>query len=647
MSVFLRRSKFSQQYPLFLRRHSQSDVYLHRRYRSAAEMGRSPGGQQKRGRGEQGFRPTGGSLPLPGLLNSPPHSNLHCPHAQIPFLLPHPTSLFTLQEKMLASSSSIISSFSISIKPVGLLLPNRGYFHSSVTVGGEEEEDRGVENEDVSVSSGADPEEVDRVCKVIDELFALDRNMEAVLDQCGVQLSHDLVVAVLRRFHHARKPAFRFFCWAGEKPDFEHDSRTYNSMMSILGKTRQFETMVSLLEEMGVKGLLTMETFVIAFKAFAAAKERKKAVGIFELMKYYKFKYGVDTVNCLLDTLGRAKLGKEMQVLFDKLKGRFTPNVQTYAVLLDGWCRVKNLMEAGRVWNEMIDEGFKPDIVTHNIMLGGLLRSHKRSDAIKLFEIMKAKGPSPNVRTYSILIQNFCKQKQMKEAIHLFDEMRESGCQPSVVVYTSLITGFGNQNKMDMVHGLLKAMKQDGCTPDGVTYNSLIKLMTRQRMPDDAVRIYKKMIQNGVEPSIHTYVMIMKSYFQTRNYDMGRAVWDEMTEKGCCPDDNAYTVLIGGLICQGRTGEACKYLEEMIEKGMKIPQLDFNKFAADFSKAGKPDILVEMAQKMKLAGKFELSNVFARWAEMTKKKMKGRDPDKTSDQGIYFTSHGSIHDTRS
>lgn len=583
-------------------------------------------------------------MPLPGLPNSSPHCNLHHSYCQIPFVLPHPTSCFTLQEQMLTSSPTI-SNLLISITPTVHLVANCGRAFSTVAAGGSGSDSDG--NEGVSVSSSADPEEVVRVCKVIDELFALDRNMEAVLDECGVQLSHDLVVAVLKRFQHARKLAFRFFCWAGDKPGFEHDSTTYNSMMTILGKTRQFETMVSLLEEMGVKGLLTMETFVIAFKAFAAAKERKKAVGIFELMKYYRFKYGVDTVNCLLDTLARAKLGKEMQLLFDKLKGRFTPNLHTYAVLLNGWCRVKNLMEAGRVWNEMIDKGFKPDVVVHNTMLGGLLRSHKRSDAIKLFELMKAKGPPPNVRSYSILIQNFCKQKQMKEAIDFFYEMRESGCQPDVAVYTSLITGFGNRNKMEMVHRLLKAMKEDGCTPDGVTYNALIKLMTRQRMPDDAVRIYKKMIQNGVEPSIHTYVMIMKSYFQTRNYDMGRAVWDEMIQKGCCPDDNSYTVLIGGLISQGRVGEACEYLEEMMEKGMKIPQLDFNKFAADFSRAGKPDILEEMAQKMKFAGKFQLYNVFARWAEMTKKKVKGRDPNETGGQGIYATSHGSIHDTGS
>ncbi|MED6186035.1 hypothetical protein PIB30_062963 [Stylosanthes scabra] len=42
------------------------------------------------------------------------------------------------------------------------------------------------------------------------------------------------------------------------------------------GKTKQFGTMVTMLEEMGEKGLLTMEIFSVGIKAFAAAKVRKK-----------------------------------------------------------------------------------------------------------------------------------------------------------------------------------------------------------------------------------------------------------------------------------------------------------------------------------------------------------------------------------
>ncbi|VFQ97639.1 unnamed protein product [Cuscuta campestris] len=484
----------------------------------------------------------------------------------------------------------------------------------------------GGEGENRGIESKAESGEVDRVCKVIDELFALDRNMEAVLDECGINLTSDLVVDVLERFKHARKPAFRFFCWAAQRPGYAHDSKTYNSMMSILGKTRQFETMVSVLEEMGEKGLLTIETFAIAMRAFSAAKERKKAIGVFELMKKYKFKAGVETINCLLDALGRAKLGKEAQVLFEKLEPRFEPNLQTYTVLLNGWCKVKNLLEAGKTWNEMIDKGFKPDLVAHSIMLEGLLRGNKQSDAIKLFEVMKAKGPPPNAKTYTVLIRYLCKHKKMGEAITFFDEMLGRGCKPDVAIYTCLITGYGNLKRMDKVYGLLNEMREKGCVQDAQLYNALIKLMTNRRMPHDAVRVYKKMVQNGLQPTIHTYNMLMKCFFMTKNHDLGFAVWEEMRSNGCCPDENTYTIFIGGLIREGRSAEACKYLEEMIGKGMRAPQLDYNKFVADFSRAGNPDILMELSQRMKVHGKFEISDLFSRWAEMMKTSVKRRNP---------------------
>ncbi|KAL2535240.1 Pentatricopeptide repeat-containing protein [Forsythia ovata] len=584
--------------------------------------------QSVRGGGIEGKQVKGSSLPVSSLLTD---KVLHYDHCLVPFILLCPSPLFPSQRHLPLVPHQKLK-FRSNSNALMYDLNNFRSFSSVPDVDlmcSDSEAESGDENELTIfeyVKSKADEKEVERVCKLIDETFGVDRNMEAVLDECELNLSHELVVDVLERFKHARKPAFRFFCWAAQRSGFAHDSRTYNVMMNILGKTRQFETMVSVLEEMGEKGFLTMETFVIAIRVFAAAKERKKAVGIFDLMKKYRFKVGVETINCLLDALGRKKLGKEAQALFEKLEHRFTPNLRTYSVLLNSWCRMKNLMEAGRTWNAMIDKGFKPDVVAHNTMLEGLLRGKKWSDAIKLFEVMKAKGPFPDNRSYTILIKDLCKHGKMKEAADYLDEMLGSGCEPDAAVYTCLMTGFGNQKKMDMVYGLLKEMKEKGCPPDGRTYNALIKMMTNGQMPDDAVRIYKKMIQNSIQPSIHTYNMIMKSYFVTKNYDKGCAFWEEMKRKGCCPDENSYTVFIGGLIRQGRSIEACKYLEEMIQKGMRAPQLDYNKFIADFSRAGKSDIMEELAQKMKFSGKFEVSNLFARWAEMMKRRVKRRDP---------------------
>ncbi|KAK1277890.1 Pentatricopeptide repeat-containing protein [Acorus gramineus] len=466
--------------------------------------------------------------------------------------------------------------------------------------------------------------EAERVCKVIEDLFGSDRNMEAVLDRSNVDLSSPLVVEVLRRFRHAWRPAFRFFRWAGlNRPGYAHDGEAYNSMMNVLGKARQFETMVEMLNEMGRERVLEIRTFKIAIKVFAAAREVKKAIGMFELMKRYDFDAGIETFNYLLDCIAQEKLAKEAQEVFVRMREQFPPDLRTYTVLLSGWCKVKNLVEAGWVWNEMVERGFKPDIVAHNVMLEGLVSCRRREEAMKLWEIMKAKGPKPDVRSYTVLIKDLCKQGFMGDAEALLDEMVGFGCSPDTAVYTCLIIGYGNLKRMDRVAEMLREMKERGCPPDGRLFNALIKLMTDRNMPKDAVRMYKKMVDDGFEPTIHTYNMIMKSQFLgAKDCEMGRAVWEEMLRKGCCPDVNSYTVFIGGLIRHGQSEEAQKYMEEMILKGMRAPQVDYNKFAADFSRVGKPDILDELAQKMKFAGKFEDSNLFRRWSERMMRRVK-------------------------
>ncbi|KAJ0978589.1 hypothetical protein J5N97_014063 [Dioscorea zingiberensis] len=544
--------------------------------------------------------------PLPVLVSPHPSPRrvLHCSVHQVPPLLPraspppHPQMPSPLITRSLSSS------------------PDSG-------------DDRVSSDSDSDLPGGGHSPEFHRVCKIINELFASDRNMEAVLDESNVNVEKSLVIGVLDRFRHAHKPAHRFFRWAASRPDFGHDSETYNAMLTILGKTRQFETMVAMLEEMGKQKLLTIEAFKISIKAFASAREMKKSIGIFQLMKKYNFKGDCNTFNCLIDSLAKAKLGKEANTLFTKMKDQYLPNLRTYTVLLFGWCKLKNLVEAGRIWNEMIDNGFKPDIVAHNTMLEGLIRAQRRPEAIKMFGLMKTKGPKPNARTYTVMIHDMCKGGKMDNAVGCFEEMLAAGVAPDAATYTCLIVGFGNARRMDKVSGLLKEMEEKGCPPDGRTYNALIKLMTNRSMPDDAVRIYKRMISSGFEPTIHTYNMMMKSYFHGNNYDMGCAVWEEMGKKGICPDVNSYTVFIGGHIRHGRPEEAHKYIEEMINKGMNAPQIDYNKFAADFSRAGRPDVLHDMAQKMKFSGKFEVSNVFNHWAERMNKRVKKRVPNQT------------------
>uniref|UniRef100_A0ACD5U4H5 Uncharacterized protein n=1 Tax=Avena sativa TaxID=4498 RepID=A0ACD5U4H5_AVESA len=597
------------------------------------------------------------AVPLPGVSHPRPHRHLHRPYGPLPPLLPLPRRPPhfppQLPEPHLSSGASnpwgegsgagllrsralpVLSARSQSLPAASLARGCSASFRfagsrclSTSTSSASENDGEG----DLPPQApSSDPELVGRVCDAIADVIAAgaDANLEAALSALSLPLSEALVLAVLDRFKHAHKPSRRFFQWAAAS-GFAHTPITYCKMLHILGKARQFETMVALVQEMGKAGALCMDAFKISIKSFAAAGEIKNAVGVFEMMRVHGFDDGVESFNCLLVALAQEGLGKEAAQVFSRMHGRYTPDLRSYTALMLAWCNARNLVEAGRVWNEMLEKGMKPDVVVHNTMIEGLLHGQRRPEAVKMFELMKAKGPPPNVRTYTMLIRDHCKRGKMDMAMRCFEDMQEGGCQPEVATYTCLLVGYGNAKRMDRVTAMLEEMTRKGCPPDGRTYNALIKLLTNRKMPDDAVRIYKKMISKGLEPTFHTYNMMMKSYFVGgRNYVMGCAVWDEMHRKGICPDVNLYTVFINGHIRHGRPEEACKFIEEMIKKGMEAPQIDYNKFAADFSKAGKPDILFELAQKVRFTGKVDESNVFHQWGERMRSRVKQTVPNET------------------
>ncbi|RLN16278.1 pentatricopeptide repeat-containing protein [Panicum miliaceum] len=389
------------------------------------------------------LRGGGDAVPVPGALPPRPHRRLHLPHCPLPPLLPHPSPPPRLPAPVppphLTSGSSgagrhrgagvfplpscaipQLSARSGSLSGPPLLTPpgcwaadaRLGFpaarWGSTSAASDDADDDEGGSSEQEAASC---PEHVGRVCAAIADVVATgaDANLVAALSALSPPLSEALLLAVLDRFKHAHRPSHRFFRWATAAGGFVHTTITYCKM----AKARQFESMVALVQEMGKAGALSMDAFKIAIKSFAAAGEIKNAVGVFELMRKNGFDDGVESFNCLLVALAQEGLGREARQVFDRMQDRYTPDLRSYTALMLAWCNARNLVEAERVWNEMLEKGMKPDVVVHNAMIDGLLRGQRRPEAVKMFELMKAKRHPPNVRTYTMLIRDHCKRGEM------------------------------------------------------------------------------------------------------------------------------------------------------------------------------------------------------------------------------------------
>lgn len=81
-------------------------------------------------------------------------------------------------------------------------------------------------------------------------------------------------------------------------------------------------------------------------------------------------------------------------------------------------------------------------------------------------------------------------------------------------------------------------------------------------------------------------------------------------------------IFVGGLIKIGKSLEATKYVDRVINRGVEVPRFNYNKFLHYFSSEEGVVMFETMVGKLREVGLLDLGDIFARYGE----KMTTRDP---------------------
>lgn len=450
--------------------------------------------------------------------------------------------------------------------------------------------------------------DADKVCRAITKNCGADQDMESALQACGVQMKTQIVEQVLDRFRFQEKVAFRFFTWAGYQEGYKHEPHVFTEMIDILSctryKSKQFSIICDLLFYMkrNRRDALPIEIFVMVLRNYA----EKNLISLRKFAKKKKLriksKPEINALNMLLDSLCKCSLVAEAQALYEKLRGRFKPDAQTYTVLFFGWCKIRNPDKAMEIMSVMIERGHTPDSFTCNTVLDAFCKDDQVGEALKLFEFMKTKGctrSAPTAKTYSIMIVSLAQSERTEEALRLLGEMKNSGCLPDVPTYTEIMEGLCSAGNLKEAYNLLDEMGGTGYPPDIVTYNCFIRVLCNLKKTDEALSLLNRITEAGCLPSVHTYNMLIKMFCDVGKLDMAFEMWHGMEKKGCEQDVISYCTLIKGFFDNGRVQEACSCLLDVIERRMKLPYETFDRFLMELSKVGELRMIQRLSEHMR------------------------------------------------
>ncbi|KAE9586109.1 putative tetratricopeptide-like helical domain-containing protein [Lupinus albus] len=468
--------------------------------------------------------------------------------------------------------------------------------------------------------------QVDKVYNTVMENLVGFNNMENALEQLSIPLSTPLVTRVLNKLCYDEKIAFRFFTWAGHQENYSHEPCAYNDMIDILSSTKykakQFRLVCDLLDYMKrhnkemvpVEVLLTIlrnytEKYLTRVQMFA----KKKRIRV-------KTQPEINAFNLLLDALCKCCLVEDAEDLYKKMRKRINPNADTYNILVFGWCRVRNPTRAMKLLEEMIQLGHRPDNFTYNTALDTFCKAGMITDAVDLFEFMRTKGStisSPTAKSYAIIIVALVQNDRTDECFKLMGHMISSGCLPDVSTYKDIIEGMCLFGKIDEAYKFLEEMGNKGYPPDIVTYNCFLKVLCDNKKSEEALKLYERMIELGCIPCVQTYTMLISMFFEMDDPEGAFETWQEMDKRGFQPDTGTYCVMIEGLFSCNKTEDACCLLEEVVNKGIKLPYRNFDSFLMQLSMIGDLRAIHRLSDHMR---KFYNSAMQRRFALSQKRK---------------------------
>ncbi|KAJ4710910.1 Pentatricopeptide repeat-containing protein [Melia azedarach] len=381
----------------------------------------------------------------------------------------------------------------------------------------------------------------------------------------AIQPSRNLVNKLLCRFKDDWKCAWGIFRWAGSCPGYKLSSEMYEMMVDILGKMKQMDRMIALLEEMSKDHVVTLNTVAKVMRRFSGAGQWENALRTFDELGTFGLEKNTETMNLLLDTLCKEHKVEQARKVFLELKSHISPNAYTFNIFIHGWCKVNRVDEAHWTIQEMKGHGYQPSVISYSTIIQFYCRQHSFCKVFELLDEMQAQGCPPNVVTYTTVM---CYLAKVQEAVYVYQvEMPENGVPPSTSTYNTLITMFCHHAQPEKAFYVLEEMEKSDCKPDVQTFYPLLKSCFKTGKTDSCLDQLLDDVVNKHHLSLDlsTYSLLIHGLCRANEYEWAYLLFEEMIGQDITPKYQTCCMILDE-VRQKNMYDAAEKIEDIMKK---------------------------------------------------------------------------------
>ncbi|CEI91648.1 hypothetical protein RMCBS344292_05931 [Rhizopus microsporus] len=274
----------------------------------------------------------------------------------------------------------------------------------------------------------------------------------------------------------------------------EIDEIIYNQLIKVYFKSRETRKALLVFQELQSHPKLQINEIILntMVNGLVINNELLAARKIYDEMIRSNFKPDIVTFNTMLKGYTITKdLTSSLDIIKDMSRLNIEPDIVTFTTFINTIFETREPRSAQDMITYLNKIGIQPNIYTFNSIINQWIKKKNIKEAERTLDIMLEdyKELKPTVHTFTNLIQGYTEEMNLLKAMKTFQLILKSGLEPDKATFTFMIVGFLNYNRVDDAYNCLDRMLKMNLLPTKDTWSVVFNHCYRSKDRNNGKRV--------------------------------------------------------------------------------------------------------------------------------------------------------------